>query len=412
MTRTADRTGGSSWLWLLALFTVAGLIEASFWSQMVAFTPLFLRELGISGQADIETLTGVIASVSMLVGLPLLPFWGALADRYSRQPVIVRSFVAHFLAGALAMLSGTVWLFVIARSISSFSLGNSGLMMTTLQERVPPGRTGLAFAVMAGASPFGAVIGPLVGGPIVDALGFRTLMGIDAAVMLAVIAAMTFGYRDAFRGTARGPLLGVAAESVRIILRSPRLRLLFPALFLLFAGWMLAYTYTSLVVEALYTGDPEQLGTTIGWVFGASGLVTILIAPALGATADRFGHWRILFAVAAVAVVLWPLPALTRDLLTFTVLWAILNGVTSSVFSLSFNVLSSSALEETRGRVMTFAFLPVNVGFALGPALGSLVTQTPMGLAAIYPVAGVVTAVGIAVLALAYRRPLATEPAG
>ena len=58
---------------------------------------------------------------------------------------------------------------------------------------------------------------------------------------------------------------------------------------------------------------------------------------------------------------------------------------------------------------MTFAFLPVNVGFAVGPALGSLVTQTSMGLAAIYPVAGVVTALGIGVLALAYRRPLAAS---
>jgi predicted MFS family arabinose efflux permease len=111
-------------------------------------------------------------------------------------------------------------------------------------------------------------------------------------------------------------------------------------------------------------------------------------------------------------VVLWPLPALTRNLLTFTVLWAVLNGVTSSVFSLSFNVMSSSALDEARGRVMTFAFLPVNVGFAVGPALGSLVTQTPIGLAAIYPVAGAVTALGIGVLALAYRRPLASEVTG
>jgi hypothetical protein len=41
----------SSWLSLLSLFTVAGLIEAAFWSQMVAFTPLFLRELGVRGQA-------------------------------------------------------------------------------------------------------------------------------------------------------------------------------------------------------------------------------------------------------------------------------------------------------------------------------------------------------------------------
>jgi MFS transporter, DHA1 family, multidrug resistance protein len=395
---------GRGWLWLLALFTVAGLLGAAFWSQMVAFTPLFLRELGISGRDAVAAWTGAIAAVAAVVGLPLLPFWGALADRYSRQPIIVRSFVAHFLAGLVAALAGNIWIFVLARTISSFSLGNTGLMMTTLQERVPGGRIGLAFAVMAGASPLGAVIGPLLGGPVVDTLGFRALMGIDAAVMAVVVVAMMFGYRDTYRARATGPLLGMAVESVRIILRSPRLRLLFPALFLLFTSWMLAYTYIALVVEEIYAGPRGQLGSTIGWVFGVSGIVTMLLTPALGAAADRFGHWRMLFGTAGVSVVLWPIPAFTFDLLTFTVAWAVLSGVVSSVFSLSFNVLSGSALESTRGRVMTFAFLPVNVGFAIGPALGGVIAQTPIGLFGIFPAAGVVSALGIAVLVLAHRR--------
>lgn len=397
----------NSWVWLLALFTVAGFVEAAFWSQMVAFTPLFLRELGVTTAAEIQSLTGVIAAVSTLIGLPLLPFWGALADRYSRQPVIVRSFVAHALAGAIAMVAGNVWVFVLGRAISGFSLGNSGLMMTTLQERAPERRIGFAFAVMAGASPLGAVVGPLAGGPIVDAWGFRALMGIDVGVMLLVIAAMTFGYVDHFRPPQRAPLLGMAVDGVRIILRSPRLRLLFPALLLLFAGWMLAYTYAPLVIERIYTGPTDQLGTTIGLVFGVSGIATLLLGPLVGAIGDRYGHWRTLFIAAAVAVVIWPLPALATDLVTFTLPWALVNGISSAVFSLSFNVLSSSATDATRGRVMTFSYLPVNVGYALGPTLGAIVANTPAGLPAIFPLAAVVTLVGIGALALARRQPVA-----
>lgn len=394
----------SSWVWLLGLFTVAGFIEAAFWSQMVAFTPLFLRELGVRTTAEVEALTGAIAAISTAIGLPLLPFWGALADRYSRQPVIVRSFVAHALAGGIAMLAGNVWVFLLGRAIGSFALGNSGLMMTTLQERAPARRIGFAFAVMAGASPLGAVLGPLGGGPIVDAWGFRALMGIDVGAMVLVIAAMTFGYVDHFRPPERAPLLGMAVEGVRIIVRSPRLRLLFPALLLLFAGWMLTYTYAPLVIERLHTGPRNQLGTTIGLVFGVSGVATLLLAPLVGAIGDRYGHWRTLFVAAAVAVVLWPVPALATDLITFTLPWALVNAVSSSVFSLSFNVLSGSATDATRGRVMTFAYLPVNVGFAVGPALGAVATRTPLGLPAIFPLAAIVTAMGIGALALARRQ--------
>jgi predicted MFS family arabinose efflux permease len=299
-----------------------------------------------------------------------------------------------------------VWVFVIGRSISSFSLGNSGLMMTTLQERAPAQRIGFAFAVMAGASPLGAVLGPLGGGPIVDAWGFRALMGIDVGMMLLVIGAMTFGYVDHFRPQQRAPLLGMAVDGVRIILRSPRLRLLFPALLLLFAGWMLAYTYAPLVIERVYTGPPEQLGTTIGLVFGVSGVATLLLGPVVGAMGDRYGHWRTLFIAAGAAVLIWPLPALATDLLTFTLPWALVNGISSSVFSLSFNVMSSSATDATRGRVMTFAYLPVNVGFALGPTLGAIIARTPAGLPAIFPLAAVVTLMGIGALVVARRQPV------
>jgi len=256
-----------------------------------AFTPLYLRSLGIA-DADRDSWTGAIAAVSSAVGIPFLPFWGALADRYARQPVIVRSFVAHMLTGVLAILSPNIWVFLVARAIQSLSLGNSGLMLTTLSERMPVNRLGLGFGILNGAAPLGLFIGPLIGGPVVDGWGFPVLLVIDVALLLAVILTLTFGYRDDYKGTGRGSLLSMAWASIAIIAKSPRLRLLFPALFLLFAGWMLAFTYVPLVIERLYHGDEGALASTIGLVAGAGGLTTLFISPLLGALADRFGHWR------------------------------------------------------------------------------------------------------------------------
>lgn len=123
----------SSWIWLLGLFSLASFIEASFYGQMGAFTPLYLPALGIP-QAGVAVWTGRIVAISGLVGIPFLPFWGALADRYARQPVIVRSFVVHFLAALIALLAGNVWVFLIGRTLMSLSLGNTGLMLATLAE--------------------------------------------------------------------------------------------------------------------------------------------------------------------------------------------------------------------------------------------------------------------------------------
>ena len=145
-----------SWLGLLALFTVAAFLETIFWGQMQAFSPLYLLQLGVAPSAVPQAL-GVIAALSGAVGIPFLPFWGALADRYARQPIIVRSFVVYFGGGLIVMLARNVRVFLLGRALLSLSLGNSGLMLTTLSERAPQRRVGLAFAIMNSASPVGAL---------------------------------------------------------------------------------------------------------------------------------------------------------------------------------------------------------------------------------------------------------------
>lgn len=104
-------------------------------------------------------------------------------------------------------------------------------------------------------------------------------------------------------------------------------------------------------------------------------------------------------------MVLWPLPAFAQGLVAFGVLWALLNGVLSGMFAVSFSVLSESAPGNVRGRVMSFAYLPVNVALIVGPGLGSLVTQG--SVLAVFPIGAAFTALGIAMLALASRKSTA-----
>src|SRR5205814_8087246 len=135
----------------------------------------------------------------------------------------------------------------------------------------------------------------------------------------------------------------------------------FPALFLLFAGWRLAFICVRLGVAHLYTGrDPATAGR-IG--LGAGGLGIFIASPAIGAVADRYGKHQTLFAGCAVLAALWSVPFFARELLPFTIAWTVVNGLAAALFSVSFTILSASATDTTRGRVMTFAYLPANLGF-------------------------------------------------
>jgi DHA1 family multidrug resistance protein-like MFS transporter len=394
-----DPAKQQTWVGLLVLFTIAGFVETIFFGQLNAFIPLYLPRLGIS-PASVAAWTGALVATSSAIGIPFLPLWGALADRYARQPVIARSYLVELSAALIMLLAKGIWVFVIGRTLTCLSLGNSGLMLATLSERTPPNRRGLAFSIANGAPPFGAFLGPLLSGPILDRWGFPALMGIDCVLLLLVFLAVNFGYRDPFKGTNQGPLLGMAVDSVRIIAESRRLRSLFPALFLLFSGWLIVTTYVSLAVRDLYHGS--SLGTAVGLVLGAGGLTTLVLSPIVGLLADRFGHWGTLFVGAGLTTVLWIVPALTKGLVGFGVTWALVNGLASAIFAISFSVLSSSAPEEVRGRVMSFAYLPLNLGFVIGPAIGSLVTATTVF--AVFPTAAILTFLGLAGLWVSARQ--------
>ncbi len=389
----------TSWVWLLGLFTVASFVEGVSLSHMIVFIPLHLPELGVA-VSDIARVTGMVAAISSAVGIPFVPFWGALADRYARQPIIIRSFVFYFLSLIVMILAGNLWIFIAGRALMSFAMGNTGLMLTTVTERVPRARTGLSFTMIEGAIPMGISLGPLIGGPILDSWGFGTLLTIDGILMGGVILGLAFGYRDRYVASERRSIFMMTANSLINIARSPRLRILFPALFVLFSGEGLAFTYAPIAITSLYAGDDP--GTTIGLVFGVAGLATLLVGPAIGMAADRLGHWRVLIVSLVATSVLWSVPALVDDLISFAVIWALVISINTAGRSLAFSVMSDSVPSEIRGRVMAMSTLPLVIGLMIGTAIGSIITQG--GVFVVFPIAAVTTAVSVGMLIYASKQ--------
>ncbi|MCI0475345.1 MAG: MFS transporter, partial [Anaerolineales bacterium] len=159
-------------------------------AHFVLFTPAFLYTIGFS-KSEIDAWTGPISALAFLLGIWFVPFWGVFADRYGRKPLVLRSHYVELIAMALAAISSNIWLYLIARALTGFALGNTGLMYASLTETAPKHRVALALGLVNASAPLGALVGGLLGGLIVSEYGVHTLFGIDALVCLITAIILT-----------------------------------------------------------------------------------------------------------------------------------------------------------------------------------------------------------------------------
>ena len=135
--------------------------------------PLFVQTL-LSGDAQVGTITGVIAAASALgaaIGSPLIGGW---SDRMGRRKLLIASAVA---AGLLyipqAFVRDAHWL-IFWQLLSGFAIGGTLSTLTALlMQLAPVGREGTVFGLEASAVSAANAIGPLLGATVAAWAGLR-----------------------------------------------------------------------------------------------------------------------------------------------------------------------------------------------------------------------------------------------
>ncbi|MBO9627645.1 MAG: MFS transporter [Microbacterium sp.] len=126
------------------------------------------------------------------------PIWGKLGDLFGRKRIFMIAIATFFCGSLLSGASGSLWMLIGFRALQG--IGAGGLMVNaqaTIADLVEPARRSTYLAI--NSSIFGAtsVIGPLIGGFLVDALDWRWIFYINIPVALAalILAALTIPQR-------------------------------------------------------------------------------------------------------------------------------------------------------------------------------------------------------------------------
>jgi MFS family permease len=348
--------------------------------HLVAFAPLQLQALGLS-DAEIGVWSGVLYATTIATSLPLGPFWGVLAERFSRRAIIVRSWLLLAASLLVAAWAPTLGWLVVSRVLFGLSFGSGAVVASTQALLTPREHVGRAIATVQVAHPIAGSLGPVFGALIIPQLGIAGLFAIDAGLILISTVVFMLLVPEPSAGPRPRSIVGRAVEVARYAWTNQLIRWNFTAQMLARGATTVIDAYLPVRITQL-AAEPAS---AIGWTLGAYGLLTTLVVWAAGSLVDRgqgikaFTFGMVFGALAALGLALAPWLGLV---VVLAVLVAIPTALTRLV------LLTHLAQVVPRERQTSiFGLFPTsgNVGAMLFPLLAS--AAATLGTAAALSVA-------------------------
>jgi len=152
--------------------------------------PTIVGDLG-----GLEKLSWVVTAY-LLSSTVVLPLYGKLGDLYGRK-IVLQGAIALFLAGsALCGLAQDMTQLIVLRAVQG--LGGGGLMVVTMAaigDLIPPERRGRYQGMFGGVYGLATIVGPLLGGFLVEHLSWHWIFYINLPLGFAALAVIGVAFR-------------------------------------------------------------------------------------------------------------------------------------------------------------------------------------------------------------------------
>jgi MFS family permease len=379
------------------------MVEGLGVSQIFALLPAYLRGMGVA-ETDRLAFVGLFTALIFVVGAPLVPLWGAWADKYSRKVVIVRSALVEAVVFAGVALSREPWQLAVSMLLIGLQLGNTGVMLAGIRDVTPRVRLGTTIALFGASGPIGFAAGPSLAGILIDGFGFSLPGVFTVSALLSVGTALliTFGSSEVRPEVVpTGRIVTLAFGALRAVMADPAVRRIFLIFGVSYLATQMSRPYIPVLVEGL-AGTGPGLASAIALVVGTAALVGAVVSPLGGVLGDRIGFRPVLVASLGGAGIVLVLMPFAPSVASLALIAVVLGTATSTVSAMVFGLLATEIPAERRSATLNLVYLPLYAAGIVGPAVGAGVAAAS-GVAGPFVVGGAVFLVGALVIAL--RRP-------
>jgi len=362
--------------WQRTLWVMVGsqLVTQTAFTLGLPFLPLYIQQLGVKDPQTAALWAGASATASGVAMALVAPVWGRLADRFGAKAMVLRAtFSAVVVVGAMG-LAGSPVLLLLLRLFQGLLTGTVSASNTLVAATIPEKRLGFGMGLMQTAVFAGAAGGPLIGGFIADAFGYRVPFAVTAVLMLFSGLMISFLAHER-RPEKKGGEATVAAPRTHTRVLWAALAPIIVVNFLDQLANSVVGPVLPLVISDLSGPGAGGLATSTGAILGSVAVSASLGALIAGRVADRVQARTVLAACAGGAALFATLQGLAGSVLMLGVLRAIMGVFIGGTLPAANAILGALVRREDRGVAFGLTASAASFGFALGPLLGALLVR-------------------------------------
>lgn len=289
-------TGWQRTLWVVFF---AQLVSATGFSVMFPFMPLYIDELGTRTGWSLEFWIAMAFSGQALTMAIASPFWGSVADRRGHKLMLERAtFGGAIILGLMAFARSAEEL-ALLRAIQGLITGTIAAANAYVAATAPRERLGYSMGILQIGLWLGVACGPLIGGVLADAVGYRWTFSLTA-LLLALSGIVVWRGLPSTPVTTKPKSKSSTLSNWRAIVAAPGVSQIYTARFLAQLSQSMLLPVLPLFILELFA-QPDRVNTFTGLVVGLSSAAATASAIWLGRLGDRIGHRTILIASAMAA---------------------------------------------------------------------------------------------------------------
>ena len=334
--------------------------------SLLPFLPLYIKSFGTINNSQAAVWSGWILSIPFIVSFLTTPFWGSIGDKYGRKLSAILAVTGFILSQYAMGLATSLTFLLLASSLQEILGGAYPAAVSLTAANSPEEKTTDALSYLQFSNALGNIVGPILGGLLADAFGFRMVFFIVATSVLVFSFPILFLIDE--NVVSKENQFHSMVKNLRYFIQRKNL--------ILYAILLLAYTLSITIMRpsfALFVqsnfNESKNYASTAGILLGILGVASSISTLFLPWLNRKFNIEKNIFVTFISAGILFLFLHLPFNIYLFAIIIFLTGIFTGIILPLVYSLISFETCSERKAGVMGVGSSFQMIGNLLGPVV-------------------------------------------